>query len=66
MGKIKMIEKALMGMDKLPTIPGIAVKILEVVRNENSNLNEVADIISSDPPLSAEVLKTINSPLFIR
>ena len=64
MGKIKMIEKALMGMDKLPTIPGIAVKILEVVRNENSDLNEIADIISSDPPLSAEVLKTINSPLF--
>ena len=64
MGKIKIIEKALMGMDKLPTIPGIAVKILEVVRNENSNLNEIADIISSDSPLSAEVLKTINSPLF--
>ena len=64
MGKIRMIEKALMGMDKLPTISGIAVKILEVVRNENSDLNEIADIISSDPPLSAEVLKTINSPLF--
>lgn len=64
MGKIETIEKTLMGMDKLPTLPGIAIRILELVKKKNSNLNEIADIISSDPPLSAEVLKTINSALF--
>ena len=59
-----MIDKALMGIDKLPTLPGIAIRILELVKKKNSNLNEIADIISSDPPLSAAVLKTINSSLF--
>jgi diguanylate cyclase (GGDEF)-like protein len=58
------IEEALKGMGKLPTLPGIAVKILEAVKKEHSSINEIADIISSDPPLSAEVLKTVNSPFY--
>ena len=59
-----MVEEILRDADKLPTLPGIALKILEVVKKPNSNLNEIADIISSDPPLTVEILKTINSPLF--
>ncbi len=64
MDKSDRIKEALMGMGKLPTLPGIAVKILEAVKKEHSNINEIADIISSDPPLSAEVLKTVNSPFY--
>jgi len=58
------IKDRLSMMGKLPTLPGIAVKILEVVRNENAGLSEISDIISSDPPLSVEVLKMVNSPFF--
>ena len=64
MDKTKLIEERFEVYGKLPTLPGIAVKILEVVKRGNSDLMEIADIISSDPPLSAEVLKTINSPLY--
>ena len=49
---------------KLPTLPGIAIKILEAVKKEESSLQEIADILSTDPTLSAEVLKAINSPFY--
>ncbi len=64
MDRTKLIEETFETAGKLPTLPGIAVKILEVVKRENSDFMEIADIISSDPPLSAEVLKTVNSPIY--
>jgi len=49
---------------KLPTLPGIAVRILDAVQKERPDLQEIAEILSTDPPLSAEILKLINSPFF--
>ena len=49
---------------KLPTLPGVAVKILEAVKKDDLSLKELGDIISADPALSSEVLKLINSSLF--
>lgn len=64
MNQINKIEEVLKGSMKLPTLPGIAMKILELVRHEDTNLKEIADVLSTDPPLSAQVLKLINSPLY--
>jgi len=50
--------------EKLPTLPGIAMRILDIVRQEDSGLKEIAEAISTDPPLSAEVLKITNSSFF--
>ncbi len=58
------LESILSRNDKLPTLPGIAIKILEAVQRQNPDLQEIAEILSNDPPLSAEVLKLINSPFF--
>jgi diguanylate cyclase (GGDEF)-like protein len=51
-------------MDRLPTLPGIAIRILEAVQKEEPDLKEIGNIISMDPPLSAEVLKIINSAFY--
>ena len=48
----------------LPTMPGIAIKILEVIRRDESSLEDIGAILSNDPPLSAKVLKAANSPLY--
>ena len=64
MNQVNKIEEILKGFDKLPTLPGIAMKILELVRDEATNLKEIADVLSTDPPLSALVLKLINSPFY--
>lgn len=61
MSQVNEIEEVLKGLEKLPTLPGIAMKILELVRDEDTNLKEIADVLSTDPPLSAQVLKLINS-----
>ncbi|UCF91174.1 MAG: GGDEF domain-containing protein [Desulfobacterales bacterium] len=50
--------------DRLPTLPGIAMRILQAVQKEEPDLEEIAEILSTDPPLSAEVLKIINSSLY--
>ena len=57
-------ETVLSKSKKLPTLPGIAMKILEAVQKERPDLQEIAEVLSTDPPLSAEVLKLINSPFF--
>ncbi len=57
-------ERVLQRSQKLPTLPGIAIKILEAVQKERPDLQEIAEVLSTDPPLSAEVLKLINSPFF--
>jgi HD-like signal output (HDOD) protein len=49
---------------KLPTLPGVAIKILEAIQRETPNLREVSEVISSDVPLSARVLMVVNSPFY--
>jgi diguanylate cyclase (GGDEF)-like protein len=51
-------------LKRLPTLPGIALRILEAVQREEPDLGEIAEILSTDPPLSAEVLKIVNSSYF--
>ena len=40
------------------------MKILAAVRNEETSLKEIGEILATDPSLSAEVLKAINSPFY--
>ena len=58
------IKKILGTAHKLPTLPGIAIKILEAVRKEEACLKEIGEILSKDPSLSTEVLRAINSPFY--
>ncbi len=48
----------------LPTLPGVAIKILEAMRRETPNIAEISKVISADAPLSAKVLKIVNSPFY--
>jgi len=58
------VEEIIRKSENLATLPGIAMEILAAVRNEKAGLNEIADILSKDPPLSAKVLRMINSPFY--
>jgi diguanylate cyclase (GGDEF)-like protein len=48
----------------LPTLPAVAMKVLELCGRENLDLGEIARVVGHDPALSAKVLKTVNSPAF--
>ena len=58
------IAEIIKSVDRLPTLPGVAMKILQTVRNKDADLKDFAEILSTDPPLTAEVLKVVNSPAY--
>jgi diguanylate cyclase (GGDEF)-like protein len=49
---------------RLPTLPGVAIKILQAMQGETPSIKEISDIISTDAPLSAKVLQVVNSPFY--
>jgi two-component system, cell cycle response regulator len=64
MEKQRSLESFISGIDNLPTLPGIAIRILEAVQKEEPDIDEISDIISTDPPLSAKVLRLVNSSFY--
>lgn len=48
----------------LPTLPGVAVKVLELTRDPQVSLSKLAQTVQNDPALATKVLKTINSSYY--
>jgi len=57
-------ENMFKSLENLPTLPGIALKILEAVKDEKSSLEKIGEILSYDPPLSGKILGLINSSFY--
>ncbi len=51
-------------IDQLPTLPGIAIKLLEAIRQKEPDIDEISRIISSDVVLTTKILKLANSPFY--
>mgnify|MGYP001272871874 CR=1 FL=1 len=49
---------------KLPTLPGIFLKINETITRPNSSAFDIANLISKDTSLSARLLKIVNSAFY--
>jgi len=64
MVKERSLQSFIDGIENLPTLPGIAIRILEAVQKKEPDIDEISDIISTDPPLSAKVLKLANSSFY--
>ncbi len=58
------VDKLFQGNVKLPSPPAIAVKILETVRQDDYSVDKLAQIITSDPALTAKVLGVANSSYY--
>lgn len=48
----------------LPSIPAIAVQVLDLARREEVDMAEIAAVISKDPALSSKILRTVNSSFY--
>jgi diguanylate cyclase (GGDEF)-like protein len=57
-------DKLFKTSENLPTLPGIAAKLLQAFQKENPDINEIGEILSTDPPLSTKVLKIVNSSFY--
>jgi HD-like signal output (HDOD) protein len=53
-------------IDELPTIPAVAARALAVADDPASSARDLYDIIVTDPPLAAKILRVANSAYFSR
>lgn len=56
--------KRIWSSSQLPTLPGVAVKLLELTKDPETEIRQVIDVISADPAISAKILKSANSSFF--
>jgi len=50
----------------LPSLPAIAMQVLELAQQSDVDITEIARIISKDPAMSGKILKTVNSSFYGR
>ena len=50
----------------LPSLPSIALEVLDLAQREEVDIAEIARIISKDPALSSKILRTVNSSFYGR
>ncbi len=53
----------ILNSDRLPTLPEVAVRVIELAKSEEPDLREIAATVKADPAISASLLKTTNSAL---
>jgi len=59
----ELLEKVL-SCKKLPTLPAIAMKVIELTQDERVPVKQIGETIANDQGLSVKVLKTVNSPFY--
>ena len=60
----KRIQTIIQGILDLPSLPTVVAKIVELVDNPKTNARTLARLISSDPALTARILKLANSSYY--
>jgi len=51
-------------VDSLQVIPAVAIKLLRVTHDENTNIDDLSLLIETEPTLTAKVLRNVNSAAF--
>jgi len=49
---------------RLPSLPTIALEVIELVQQQDVNIKQIANTIQHDPALSSKILKTVNSSFY--
>ena len=60
---MSIIEKIL-DTQEFATLPTVAAKVLEVLKDDTVNIKELANIIQNDIALTVKLLRMSNSPLY--
>ncbi len=49
---------------RLPTLPTVALDVIELVQKEDVDIKQIANTIQLDPALASKILKTVNSSFY--
>lgn len=58
------LRRQLEAIEDLPTLPSIALQLIDLARNPNTDVQSVESALMNDPALVARVLQVANSPLY--
>lgn len=58
------LERRLSFCGNLPSLPAVAIRIIEIANNPEVHLNDVAKVIAMDPALVTKLFRAANSPLY--
>ena len=58
------LEVMIMTASDLPTIPVVALKVMQLIESESATADELAKVVASDPAVAARVLKISNSSFY--
>jgi len=62
--KTQILERIFDKVDTIPTFPKVAFQALELLKKEDVNFKELERVIKSDPGITANFLKIVNSAAF--
>lgn len=57
-------QAILAGLDNLPTLPAVALEVLQLAQNRNAQASDFEEVLRRDQALTAKVLRLVNSPFF--
>jgi len=58
------VNRLIRNLKDVPAMPNVVIKALDVVKNPNSSMKELGDIITYDQSLSLKVLNIVNSAYY--
>ena len=58
------MQRSKHNLNRLPSLPTIAVQVLEVFGDPNASIQTVADLVQADPAMASKILKAANSSRF--
>jgi len=50
----------------LPSLPDVAVRLGRALKNQNTDIKQLARLVQMDPAITAKLIKAANSPLYYR
>jgi putative nucleotidyltransferase with HDIG domain len=56
----KRVELILQQLDQLPTLPAVAVRVLEIMGSPDAEVDELAKLIAADPSLTTRILQLVH------
>lgn len=58
------VERIAKSLESLPTLPVVAMRVGELLQGDNVSVQQLSQLLRTDPALSAKLLRAVNSPHF--
>ena len=58
------VRQVIARLTRIPSVPELYLKIIQVLQNPDAGIGEVADVVSQDPGTTAGLLRIVNSAYF--